>query len=154
MLHFFLKLWKKACPILNDKVGFFVGKLGEKPRCGKKNRPSSRNALILWGLPVPWARHRVVFGKADGSLKTLPIGRIGNPCDPWIILKTSHFVWSAGLPGYIVFQASIFRCDGCWRWLLVSERVKKKITSRSPERVQLFNYTVDGSEIRRSPPGM
>ena len=26
-------------------------------------------------------------------------GRITNHCDPWIILKTSHFVWLTGLPG-------------------------------------------------------
>ena len=26
-------------------------------------------------------------------------GRIGNPNDPWNILKTSHFLWSTGLPG-------------------------------------------------------
>ena len=37
------------------------------------------------------------------DLNGLLIVRIRNTCDlPWIILKTSHFVWSTGLPGKIV----------------------------------------------------
>ena len=41
--------------------------------------------------------------------QTLPLCRIGNPCSgPWIIPKTSHFVWLTGLPGCMVLSLQAF----------------------------------------------
>ena len=44
---------------------------------------------------------RMIFLLTRGDFQVPAVSFLGstNPCDPWIILKTSHFVWSTGLPG-------------------------------------------------------
>ena len=48
--------------------------------------------ISFWDKKPIFRGELLVFGR---------VVRIGNPFYTWIILKTSHFVWSAGLPGNI-----------------------------------------------------
>ncbi len=46
-----------------------------------------------------------------------PLCRIGNPCDPCIILKIGHFVWPTGFAGYVCVLW--FNIGTFFKWLLI-----------------------------------
>ena len=76
----------------------------------------------MW--PPPW-RPRLGFlsaslclaqPKSKSTKRLAPAGRIGNPCDPWIILKTSHFVWSTGLPGHYYILTKFYYLENLGKY--------------------------------------
>ena len=66
---------------------------------------SALGRMLSWnhGVGCWWWEDKTWFPGSPSRPNGLPLGRIGNPLYPWIILKTSHFVWSTGLPGWFVF---------------------------------------------------
>ena len=74
------------------------------------------------------------LGSIPKTKRRKPIGRIGNPINSWIILKTNHFVWSTGL----------FR-------VYMAVRIKPLQWSLHPQLFQIKNVDFCEGTVRQCP---